>query len=89
MSHIPHLMHIDAKSPAKSPSLAQPRPDPEEGFGRLRVRAHTLSKPDPTRTSLHEVVQIRHDALRSRSFERSLIVDEGKIRGNNKERVAA
>ncbi len=47
MSHIPHLMHIDAKSPAKSPSLTRPRPNPEEGFGGLRARAHTLSKPDP------------------------------------------
>ncbi len=39
MSHIPHLMHIDTKSPAKSPSLTQPRPDLEEGFGGLRAQA--------------------------------------------------
>ncbi len=51
MSHIPHLMHIDAKSPAKSPSLTRPRPDLEEGFGRLRAWAHTLSKPDPPKPS--------------------------------------
>ncbi|KAK0445302.1 uncharacterized protein EV420DRAFT_1484355 [Desarmillaria tabescens] len=46
------VLHEDVKSPAKSPSPAQPKPDPEAGLGGLRARAHTLSRPDPPKPGL-------------------------------------